>query len=75
MAHMSADPRLGAFTAKTNGVKLGMPLASGGEVGVRLEAYQQDPRTHTSTLSGLAGLDLNPRLRAVMLQFDWNFGF
>jgi hypothetical protein len=75
MTDKSADPRLGAFTAKTVGVKLGMPLASGGEVGVRLEAYQQDPKSHTSSLSGLAGLDLNPRLRAVMLQLDWKFGF
>ncbi len=75
MANMSADPRLGAFTAKTVGVKLGVPMSGGSEVALRLEAYQQDPKHRTSTLDGLSGLDLNPRLRAVMLQLDWNFGF
>jgi hypothetical protein len=72
---MSADPRLAAFTAKTVGVKLGMPLANGNEVSVRLEGYQQDPKVRSSALAGLSGLDLNPRLRAVVLQLDWRFGF
>jgi Protein of unknown function (DUF3570) len=72
---MSADPRLAAFTAKTVGLKMGMPLANGDEVSVRLEAYQQDPKVRSSTLAGLSGLDLNPRLRAVVLQLDWRFGF
>ena len=27
------------------------------------------------SLAGLSGLDLNPRLRAVVLQLDWRFGF
>lgn len=72
---MSADPRLAAFTAKTVGLKVGMPLANGNEVAVRLSGYQQDPKVRSSTLSGLAGLDLNPRLRAVVLQLDWKFGF
>ena len=73
--YMSADPRLAAFTAKTVGLKLGMPLANGDEVSVRLEGYQQDPKVHSSALAGLSGLDLNPRLRAVVLQLDWRFGF
>jgi Protein of unknown function (DUF3570) len=72
---MSADPRLGAFTAKTIGLKLGIPLDNGTELGVRLEGYQQDPKDRSSALPGLSGLDLNPRLRAIMLQFDWKFGF
>ncbi|MBK7117144.1 MAG: DUF3570 domain-containing protein [Proteobacteria bacterium] len=72
---MSADPRLAAFTAKTVGLKLGLPLAGGGEVGLRLEGYQQDPKVRSSSLAGLSGLDLNPRLRAVVLQLDWRFGF
>jgi hypothetical protein len=72
---MSADPRLAAFTAKTVGLKLGMPLANGDEVSVRLEGYQQDPKVRSSGLAGLSGLDLNPRLRAVVLQLDWRFGF
>jgi hypothetical protein len=73
--YMSADPRLAAFTAKTVGLKLGMPLANGDEVSVRLEGYQQDPKLRSSSLAGLSGLDLNPRLRAVVLQLDWRFGF
>ena len=75
MTDKSADPRLGAFTAKTIGVKLGLPRENGGELAVRLQAYQQDPRDAGSALPGLAGLDLNPRLRSVLLQFDWRFGF
>lgn len=75
MAHMSADPRLAAFTARTIGVKLGLQRPGGSEFAVRLEAYQQDPKVKSSALPGLAGLDLNPRLRALMLQLDWNFGF
>lgn len=73
--YISADPRLAAFTAKTVGLKLGIPLASGNEVSVRLEGYQQDPTVRSSSLAGLSGLDLNPRLRALVLQLDWRFGF
>jgi hypothetical protein len=72
---MSADPRLGAFTARTVGLKLGIPLANGDEIGLRLEAYQQDPKQRISNLAALGGLDLNPRLRAMVLQFDWRFGY
>lgn len=74
MANMSADPRLAAFTGTTLGIKFGMPVGRN-EFAVRLEGYQQDPKLRSSSLAGLAGLDLNPRLRAVMLQLDWNFGF
>jgi hypothetical protein len=57
------------------GVKIGIPFRRGGEAAVRLELYQQDPKQRSSSLAGLSGLDLNPRLRAAMLQVDWNFGF
>lgn len=72
---MSSDPRLAAFTAKTVGLKLGMPLANGDEIAIRLEGYQQDARDRSSALPALSGLDLNPRLRAAVLQLDWRFGF
>jgi hypothetical protein len=52
-----------------------MPRPGGSEIAVRLEGYQQDPQHRSSDLPGLSGLDLNPKLRAVMLQLDWNFGF
>lgn len=71
----SADPRLGAFTAKTVALKFGMPLSGGNEFTVRLEGYQQDASHNSSTLPGMSGLDLNPRLRAVVLQFGLHFGF
>jgi hypothetical protein len=74
-SRMSADPRLGAFTAKTVGLKLGIPRPNGDEIGLRLEAYQQDPKQQYSNLAALNGLDLNPRLRAMVLQFDWRFGY
>jgi hypothetical protein len=74
-SRMSADPRLGAFTAKTVGLKLGIPRSNGDEIGLRLEAYQQDPKQQYSNLAALNGLDLNPRLRAMVLQFDWRFGY
>jgi hypothetical protein len=73
-AYMSADPRLGAFTARTVGLKLGVPLSSGNELGIRLEGYQQDAKDRHSALAGMSGLDLNPRLRALVLQFDLRFG-
>lgn len=74
-ASMSADPRLAAFTATTFGVKLGMPRPNGDEIGLRLEAYQQNPKQQHSALPALAGLDLNPSLRAMMLQLDWRFKY
>jgi hypothetical protein len=73
--YMSADPRLAAFTASTVGLKLGIPLANGNELSMRLEGYQQDPKVRSSSLAGLSGLDLNPKLKALMLQVDWRFGF
>lgn len=73
--YMSADPRLGAFTAKTVALKLGVPLSGGNEFAVRLEGYQQDAKQRHSSLAGMSGLDLNPRLRALVLQFDLHFGF
>lgn len=71
----SADPRLAAFDARTAAVKLGVPLGHGAEFAVRIEGYEQDAKQHHSGLAGLAGLDLNPRLRALMLQLDYRFGF
>jgi hypothetical protein len=72
--YMSADPRLGAFTAKTVALKFGVPLSSGNEFSLRLEGYQQDAKDRHSALPGMAGLDLNPRLRALVLQFGLHFG-
>jgi hypothetical protein len=72
--YMSADPRLGAFTAKTVALKFGVPLSSGNEFSLRLEGYQQDAKDRHSALPGMSGLDLNPRVRALVLQFGLHFG-
>jgi hypothetical protein len=71
--YMSADSRLAAFTAGTIGMKLGLPLSDRNEVSFRLEAYQQTPTVRSSSLPALQGLDLNPRLRSIILQVNWDF--
>ena len=73
--YTSADQRLAEFDATTYGVKVGEKLAGIGEVSVSLEAYNQTPKVHTSTLTQLQGLDLNPGLRAVMFQVGWRTEF
>lgn len=73
-AFASADSRLAAFDAVTVGVKVGFTLADRSEINIRLEGYQQRPRVTSSALPLLAGLDLNPGLRAVMLQVSWHNG-
>jgi hypothetical protein len=71
--YMSADTRLSAFDADTVGLKLGLPLSDDNEVSFRLEAYQQTPAVRSSSLPALQGLDMNPRLRSIILQVNWAF--
>lgn len=73
--YMTSDPRLGAFTGKTVGMKLGLLLVDEQELTFRVEGYEQDPVQRSSTLAGLAGLDLNPRLRSVLFQVNYRFGY
>ncbi|HEU4618254.1 MAG TPA: DUF3570 domain-containing protein [Gammaproteobacteria bacterium] len=70
----SADYRLGEFDAVTMGIKLGMKTRRG-EMSTRLELYRQSGTPEPGTAVGvLAGLDLNPDLRAVIAQFTYRFG-
>ncbi len=73
--YLSADPRLAAFSAKTVGFKVGMKLDQDNEVSVRIEAYKQDAKVHSSTLAGLSGLDLNPSLQSFICQLNWRFNY
>lgn len=59
----SADPRLAAFTGRTLGLKLGLPLRRG-EFAVRLEAYRQQQRQPAFAPGALRGLELAPALTA-----------
>jgi hypothetical protein len=74
-SYLSADPRLAAFTARTIGFKIGVKLQDQDEVSVRVEAYQQDAKVRSSTLTGLSGLDLNPSLQSFICQLNWRFSY
>jgi hypothetical protein len=73
--YMSADPRLAAFTGTTIGVKFGVKVAHSGELSLRLEEYQQKPTDRSSPLSALQGLDLNPVVKAAIVQIGWRQDF
>jgi hypothetical protein len=72
---MSADPRLAAFSATTFGAKLGMTAGRNGEFSLRLEQYQQRPTEQSSSLTALQGLDLNPNLKATIVQLSYHLEY
>jgi hypothetical protein len=74
-ADMSADPRLAEFTGTTFGVKFGMKVLQIGELSLRLEEYQQRPTNTSSPLTQLQGLDLNPGIKAAIVQIGWRQEF
>lgn len=69
---MSADPRLAAFVGTTVGIKLGVSFGRSGELSLRLEQYEQRPSDSSSALPALSGLDLNPVLKATIVQLGWH---
>jgi hypothetical protein len=71
--YMSADPRLAAFVGTTYGLKFGVKAGRAGELSLRLEQYQQKPHAQSSALPELQGLDLNPTLKATLVQLGWHF--
>ncbi|HSY06565.1 MAG TPA: DUF3570 domain-containing protein [Steroidobacteraceae bacterium] len=73
--YMSADPRLAAFAATTFGLKFGVSVGRNGELSLRLEQYQQRPSEQSSPLPLLQGLDLNPDLKATIVQLGWRLVF
>ena len=42
---------------------------------MRYEQYQQRPSAQSSSLPALAGLDLNPNLKANIVQLGWHMEF
>ena len=70
----SADYRLGEMTAYTLGLKYGMTLDNGHELGFRLEYYQQDPKNSGFSEPGvLQEQDLYPSVKAVIAQVSYSF--
>jgi hypothetical protein len=72
---MSSDPRLAAFVGTTFGLKFGISAGRNGEFTLRLEQYQQRPSVQSSALPELQGLNLNPNLKAAIVQLGWRLQF
>lgn len=71
----SSDPRLGAFSANTLGLKLGLSLSHHQEVNVRYEQYQQtdqNSRVDVAAGSNLDGQDQFAELSASWLQVGYS---
>ncbi len=72
--YASADYRLGEMTAYTIGLKYGMTLENGDELGFRLEYYQQDPKNAGFNAPGvLQQMDLYPSVKAIIAQVNYRF--
>ncbi len=74
----SSDSRLGAFHALTYGVKYSQKLPGLGsrpesEISIRAQYYQQTFAEPALVPGALQGLDLNPGLKAVLVQIGWRF--
>ncbi|MFT5693432.1 MAG: hypothetical protein ACI92E_002770 [Oceanicoccus sp.] len=74
LSEVSADNRLGEFDAVTIGVKYGIKFASGSELNVRLEHYEQTGDTSPSDAVGIQNnYDLFPDLEANIFQIGYSF--
>jgi hypothetical protein len=74
--YASADPRLGAFSGYTVGLKYGQELSSGNSWSARLEYYQQAGKVEgvpPQAAAGLSKFDLEPDLSAVMFTVGYRF--
>ena len=70
----SADYRLGEMDAITLGIKYGSKMTNGNAWAVRVEYYQQDPKNAGFDAPGqLAELDLYPSIKALIVQFNYQF--
>jgi hypothetical protein len=75
LSDVSADPRLGEFTAQTIGLKYGVILDKDVELGLRAERYAQHGVVSQPVLPNLQGLDLYPRFKAAIITADLQFKF
>ncbi len=78
LSYASSDSRLGAFHALTYGLKYGAKLDDaldqpGSEFSVRVELYQQTVDERRAAPAALAGVDLYPGLRALLVQVSFSY--
>lgn len=76
LAFASSDPRLGAYTAVTAGLKYGLTLDSGNPLSIRLEYYFQRGQVKglpSQAATALSQFDLEPTLDAAMLTVGYRF--
>ena len=72
--YASADSRLGEFSAITLGLKYGWQTTGGNNMAVRLSYYQQSmDDVLTSHPGALNNIDIYPDLKAVFLQYTYEF--
>ena len=70
----SADYRIGEMTAITFGLKYGMLINNGNELGFRLEYYQQKPKNNGfNEPSVLKEVELYPSIKAIIAQVSYSF--
>ena len=73
--YASSDPRLGAFSATTVGLKLGVAIGQTQEVNIRFETYQQqdeNSRVDVAAGSHLDGQDQFAELSATWIQLGYS---
>ena len=73
--YVSADGRLGQFTASTVGLKWGANPSRRSEISLRAQYYVQTPNSPGVNLPALQGLDLTPGLRATLFQVGLKLEF
>lgn len=73
LAYASADQRLAAFSAQTVGLKVGLPVGTGGEFSVRLESYRQKLKQPAGAPGYLATVPVSPDLKATLLMASYSF--
>ncbi|MEY4748330.1 MAG: hypothetical protein RIQ60_544 [Pseudomonadota bacterium] len=74
-ARASADPRLAAFKAQTTGLKLGLELGQGRELGVRVASYRQKNDAVRGAPGYLASVPLVDDLKATMVMVGYSHLF
>lgn len=72
---VSADPRLGAFTAQTIGLKYGYQMDADSVFSVSIERYRQHGVVDMPVLPQLQGLDLYPDLNATVIEANLQLRF
>jgi hypothetical protein len=72
--YVSADSRLGAFSAPSIGFKVARTDGDGNELSVKLDYYQQTGKNVETGPGILSNYNLYPGMKAIMVQVGWRFG-